>query len=141
MNSLLSNLPYRILTHCVHFVQRAIAPTCLLCAGASRGALLCPACAADLPRLAPHHCDTCALPLTTGERCGACLAHPPAYDHVCAPYTYSFPVDALVQGLKYRSMLAIAPVFGAAIAASLDERPDVIISMPLADARLRERGF
>ncbi|HTD91809.1 MAG TPA: ComF family protein [Burkholderiales bacterium] len=50
-------------------------------------------------------------------------------------------MDALVQGLKYRSLLAIAPLFGNAIAASLDEQPDVIIPMPLADARLRERGF
>jgi ComF family protein len=69
------------------------------------------------------------------------LSHPPAYDRVCAAFTYDFPADALVQALKYRSMLAIAPLFGGAIADSLDERPDAIIPMPLADARLRERGF
>jgi len=121
-----------------------IAPSCLLCAGPSAGALLCAPCNADLPRLAAQHgaqCDHCALPITSGNRCGACLSHPPAYDHVCAPFTYAFPADALVQALKYRSMLAVAPLFGNAIAASLDERPDVIIPMPLADARLRERGF
>jgi ComF family protein len=73
------------------------------------------------------------------------LSHAPAYDHVCAPYTYAFPLDALVQALKYRGMLAIAPLLGSAIASRLanhvGERPDVIIPMPLADARLRERGF
>ncbi len=140
----LSNLPQGILANCVNFVQKFIAPTCLLCAGPSAGALLCAPCDADLPRLpgpARTLCDTCALPVTAGPRCGACLTDPPAFDHICAPYTYAFPADALVQALKYRSLLAIAPLFGQAIASSLDATPDVIIPMPLADARLRERGF
>lgn len=136
------------LTNCTFFVQRLIAPliapSCLLCAGPSAGALVCAPCDADLPRLKNAHdalCDTCALPVTAGTRCGTCLAHPPAYDHVCAPFTYAFPADALVMALKYRGMLAVAPLLAAAIARSLDERPDVIIPMPLADERLRERGF
>lgn len=102
---------------------------------------MCVSCDADLPRLTPAHCDTCALPITEGTRCGACLAHAPRYDHVCAPYLYAFPLDELVQGLKYRGMLAIAPLLGKAIASCLDDRPDVLIAMPLSDARLRERGF
>jgi ComF family protein len=129
------------LDNCVQIAQRLIAPSCLLCSGRSAGALLCAHCSNDLPRLDQTRCDTCALPITAGTRCGACLSQMPAYDHVCAPYTYAFPVDALVQGLKYRSLLAIAPLFGHAIAESLDERPDVLIPMPLAGARLRERGF
>ena len=137
----MSNLQTGFLAYCTKFVQRLIAPSCLLCSGPSAGALLCAPCDADLPRLSGSLCDTCALPITSGQRCGACLTHPPAYDHVCAPYTYAFPADALVQGLKYRGLLAIAPLFGSAIASSLGERPDVIIPMPLADARLRERGF
>lgn len=140
----LSNSPTGFLTRCTKFVQRLIAPSCLLCAGASEGALLCVPCDADLPRLAALHgerCDICALPITSGMRCGACLSSPPAYDHVCAAFTYAFPADVLVQALKYRSLLAIAPLFGNAVARSLDERPEVIIPMPLADARLRERGF
>ncbi len=137
----MSNLPPGFLASCTKFVQRLIAPSCLLCAGPSTGALLCAPCDADLPRLTGNLCDTCALPITDGNRCGACLTHPPAYDRVCVPYTYAFPADALVQDLKYRGMLAIAPLFGGAIASSLGERPDVIIPMPLANARLRERGF
>ncbi len=128
----------------MHFVQRAVAPTCLLCVGPSAGSLLCPSCDADLPRLASTAatlCDTCALPVTTGSRCGACLANPPAYDRVCAPFLYAFPVDALVQSLKYRSLLALAPLFGSAIALVLKQRPDVVVPMPLSAARLRERGF
>jgi ComF family protein len=145
MHSPLSNKQTGFLANCTNFVQHLIAPSCLLCSGPSAGALLCALCDVDLPRLAHQHCDTCALPITEGQRCGACLSHPPAYDHVCAPYTYAFPLDALVQALKYRGMLAIAPLFGGTIARSLaddlGERPDVIVPMPLADARLRERGF
>ena len=144
MRAWLSNTPTSFLADCVQFGQRLISPACLLCAEPSAGAVLCTACDSDLPQLASNHsqhCDTCALPVTAGNRCGACLSHAPVYDHVCAPYRYAFPVDALVQALKYRGMLAIAPVLGRAIAASVDESPDVIIPMPLADARLRERGF
>jgi ComF family protein len=143
MAALLSNLPAGFLDNCTKFVQSLIAPACLLCAGHSGGELLCAACDNDLPRLAGELCDSCALPITAGTRCGACLAHPPAYDHVCAPFTYAFPVDALVRGLKYRGVLAIAPLFGSAIAAGVGpvQRPDVLIPMPLANERLRERGF
>lgn len=141
MKPLVSNSESGFLAKCLSIVQQAISPSCLLCAGASRGELLCADCEKDLPRLAHEHCDTCALPITAGTRCGACLAHPPHYDHVCAPFIYAFPIDALVQALKYREMLAVAPLFGNAITKNLDEKPDVLIPMPLADARLRERGF
>ncbi|MEQ1775891.1 MAG: ComF family protein [Burkholderiales bacterium] len=144
MKPLLSNSQIGFIANCTKFVQRLISPSCLLCSGPSAGALLCAPCDADLPRLAGDHesqCDTCALPITSGTRCGACLTHPPSYNHVCAPFTYAFPADVLVQALKYRSMLAIAPLFGNTIVSALDELPDVIIPMPLADARLRERGF
>ena len=141
----MSNPALGFMTNCVSFVQRtmqrAIAPSCLLCTGPSAGHLLCAACDAELPRLATQHCEICALPLTVGKRCGACISNPPEYEHICAPFTYAFPVNALVQALKYRGVLAIAPVFGRAIARSLDERPDVVIPMPLAATRLRERGF
>ena len=130
-----------IVASCVRFVRRAIAPSCLLCAGPAKGELICQGCDGDLPRLSAQHCDQCALPITEGNRCGACLAHTPAYDHVCAPFTYDFPADALVQGLKYRGMLAVAPLLGNAIAGCLDEQPDVLVPMPLGTARLRERGF
>ncbi len=144
MKSFLSNSQAEVLAICSNLIQRLIAPSCLLCGGPSVGAVLCAPCDSDLPWLASAHrgrCDTCALPVTSGARCGRCLSDPPAYDHVCAPFTYAFPADALVQALKYRSLLALAPLFGSAIAKSLDACPDVIIPMPLADARLRERGF
>jgi len=106
--------------------------------------MLCASCDTDLPRIARAHCVVCALPLAGSSgstTCGACLADPPAYDHVCAAFAYAFPADALVQALKYRGQLAIAPLLGDALARVLDERPDVLIAMPLSAGRLRERGF
>ena len=144
MPSTLSIVNNPFVASCVQFVRRAIAPSCLLCNGPARGELICEGCDGDLPRLrnvSAQHCDQCAIPITEGNRCGACLAHTPAYDHVCAPFTYDFPTDALVQGLKYRGMLAVAPLLGKNIANSMDEQPDVLIPMPLGIARLRERGF
>jgi ComF family protein len=122
-------------------VQRLLSTDCLLCAGAAPGELICKPRAADLPRLDATRCSICALPITEGQRNGACISQPPNYDHVCAGFAYAFPADALIRALKYRGILAAPPFLGETIAGSLDETPDVLIAMPLAAARLRERGF
>lgn len=75
--------------------------------------------------------------------CGACLQHPPAYDRTLAAFSYAFPVDQLIQALKYQQRLAIAPVLGHALglAARSLPCPDVLIAMPLHPKRLQHRGF
>ena len=54
---------------------------------------------------------------------------------MCAVFAFTFSADALIRTLKYRGMLAVAPFLGQAVAGSLDERPDVLIAMPLAATR------
>ena len=83
----------------------------------------------------------CALPLPSGSLCGDCLEHPPAYDSVAAAYCYAFPVDALVRALKYNGDLTLAPLLGRRLACEAKAPVDAIVPMPLAAARLRERGF
>ena len=75
--------------------------------------------------------------------CGACLKHPPAHIRSLAAFSYAYPVDQLVQALKYQNRLAIAPILGDALAQIVKERspPDLLISMPLHPARLKQRGF
>jgi len=75
--------------------------------------------------------------------CGACLQHPPAQARTLAAFSYAFPVDQLIQALKYQQRLAIAPVLGRALAhaAQARPRPDLLIPMPLHSKRLRQRGF
>lgn len=60
-----------------------------------------------------------------------------------AAYSYAFPVDQLIQALKYQQRLAIAPLLGTGLAETVSNQapPDILIPMPLHTARLRQRGF
>lgn len=114
---------------------------CLLCAAASGNVLLCPDCDNSLPRLPAALCPSCALPTTNGETCGACLKHPPYFDATVAAFAYAFPVDKLVQQLKYAHRIAIADFLAQAMLARGLPAADLIIALPLSARRLRERGF
>jgi len=114
---------------------------CVLCTAPSGDELLCAGCAADLPRVADA-CPQCAGPSPGGAACGTCLTHPPHFDATIAAWRYEFPVDRLVLALKFGQRLALAEAFGAALAgAARDRRVDALVPMPLAGARLAERGF
>ena len=95
-----------------------------------------------LPVIAPA-CPRCAGPAPAGLVCGRCLSHPPHYDATLAAFSYAFPVDALVQAFKYGGNHAAGRFLAGAVARRLDDRapPDLVLPMPLAPARLRERGF
>ena len=129
---------------------------CALCAGAADTALVCASCARAMPRLASP-CPVCALPVgasgatgATPASCGACLRHPPPYAATLAAFVYAFPVDRLLQSLKYGGRVALADYAGAELAAAVaaalaaagaDRRPHAVCAMPLAPARQRARGF
>lgn len=135
-----------ILTQSVNLIRRTcdrlLPQDCLLCAASSGADLLCPACAADLPRLPAAACPRCALPSTRGEVCGHCLARPPHYDATFAAFRYGFPIDKLVQSFKYGHRLALGSHFGRQLALlSESADADLIIPLPLHPRRLRERGF
>jgi ComF family protein len=83
----------------------------------------------------------CALPLTEGDWCGACLARAPAWDAAVAAYAYAFPVDALIAAYKYRGDLALAPLLAAGVVEAAAATVDVLVPVPLSAARLRQRGF
>jgi len=114
--------------------------SCFLCRGAARG-ILCPACDADLPRLAGTLCPRCALPSPAAALCGRCLADAPRYDATVAALAYRFPADTLVHALKFRSQLALAPLMGDLLIEAIRERIDLVVPVPLSRERLRERGY
>ena len=117
---------------------------CLLCnAGGALGQDLCVACAAALPwaRLA---CPRCALPLSSPARaCGACLRKAPLLDAAHAAFTYRPPIDRLLPRLKFHGDLAAGRLLAGAMAVALADvdRPDALLPVPLARARLRQRGY
>ena len=73
--------------------------------------------------------------------CGRCTAHPPPYTRTIAPCTYAYPIDRLLQDLKYAGRLALADVFASLLAAGISAWPDLLIALPLSARRQRERGY
>jgi ComF family protein len=115
--------------------------TCFLCRGTARD-LLCADCTAELPWLAAAVCPRCSLASPAAAVCGRCLADPPDFDATVAALWYRFPTDVLVQALKFRGELALAPFLAEILGKKLaGEKPDFVVPVPLSAARLRERGY
>ena len=56
-------------------------------------------------------------------------------------WLYEFPCDRLVQALKYRARLALAPFFARSFASRPLPAVDLLVPMPLHPDRLAQRGF
>ena len=125
------------------FKQLLPAQPCVLCGSMSRYGLWCEACNTAMPYLNTPHCPVCAQPTPLGEICGHCLKKPPLFNRTVAVFSYQFPIDQLVQSLKYHEQLALAKIFAEMLLQQIDPTnlPDCIIPMPLHPAKLRSRGF
>ncbi|MCS3513956.1 ComF family protein [Pseudomonas grimontii] len=97
-----------------------------------------------------EHCEVCALPLPMdGLVCGQCLKQPPAFKQVIAPWTYSFPVDTLISRFKHQARWPLGHMLGRLLGQHLQHRfdnneltrPDILLPVPMARRRLRERGY
>lgn len=119
------------------------AQPCVLCGSMSRDGLWCAACDHALPYLDAPHCPVCALPTPAGEVCGHCLSQPPLFTRTTAAFGYAFPLDKLIQAMKYGEQPALAHAFAWKLAQRIDKcaLPDYVIPMPLHPAKLRKRGF
>lgn len=106
----------------------------------STQAAWCEPCGAALPYLPAAHCPACALPTLDGALCGRCLKKHPHFDRTVAAFAYAFPLDQLVQALKFNEQLHLAESLADKLAERITARPDCIVAMPLHAARLRQRG-
>ncbi|AHL77087.1 amidophosphoribosyltransferase [Stutzerimonas stutzeri] len=112
------------------------------------GQSLCGPCEAELPWLGGH-CAICALPLPAiGTICGQCLKRPPAFDQVAAPWRFAFPVDSLITRFKHQARWPFGRLLAEQLARYLQHRfdeglprPTLLLPVPLARKRLRQRGF
>lgn len=132
---------------------------CFLCLAKTGTQLLCPDCSADLPVLPKELCPCCAQASPAGLPCGACLRQPPHFDATYACLRYDFPVDRLIQALKYGHTLAVGRYLGEKLAedfvhqtgtkdardttesSEITKHIDLIMALPLSRQRLTERGF
>jgi ComF family protein len=121
-------------------------PRCVLCGLPSGSICICAPCKTDLPWLGPH-CNQCGLPLGSpkDDICGACIQKPPPFTRTICPLQYQFPVDRLVQGLKFKRQLASGRILSHLLCETVVNRemtrPDMLIPVPLHNFRLIKRGF
>ena len=137
----LSNWRRLFLNNCVRIAQAALPQHCLLCTAPASAQPLCRDCYARLPWLTATRCPQCALPTGDGSFCGACLSHPPRFDAVTAAFAYDWPLSTLIHHYKYAGNLALARLLANALGTRITTPVDLMLPMPLAPQRLRERGF
>lgn len=74
--------------------------------------------------------------------CGRCLVSPPRFARTTALGDYAPPLDGMVMALKFGARLDLAALFGRLLAQRATPPADaVVVPVPLAHERLRERGF
>lgn len=107
---------------------------------------VCDACVEQFAQPQPR-CATCALPVPAGIRqCIACVRHPPVLDACVAAVPYAYPWSRLVAEFKFREQAGWARSLALLMRSTPWVEPaleaaDLVLPMPLAEARLRERGF
>jgi ComF family protein len=138
-----------------HLFDALLPRRCLLCGQAAGRGNLCEGCARELPRN-DGACHRCALPATglLDGVCGACLGSRPPWDRVLAPLRYAWPVDVLVQQLKFQRQAAAGTALAQAMldagsrpgegrreaAAAPAARP-ILVPVPLHWSRELARGY
>lgn len=134
--------------HQVYIWLKTVQP-CLLCdEPADTQHSICTHCETDLPWLIDQ-CERCALPMPmSGLTCAQCSRQAPTFSEVIVPWLYDFPIDALVTRFKHQGKWPLgrllAELLGRTLQHRFDEglrRPDVLIPVPLASKRLRQRGY
>ena len=125
-------------------------PVCAACGVTveAGGAPVCGACETRLPLIPLPRCPRCGftrLPdLASPDRCGECEPWPEQLRRTESAFLHEPPAESLVHGLKYRGWTTLAARMGelmAPVARRLAPGPALLVPVPLAPARLRERGY
>lgn len=122
---------------------------CLVCHGWPHG----PLCRACLTRFTQplQRCRGCALALpvdagSTPLLCGQCLRTPPPWNACLAAVDYGFPWGALVTRFKFQAHPGLAGALAQLMlhapgVADAVQQAELVLPIPPAPARLRERGY
>lgn len=107
---------------------------------------LCEGCVVRFAQPRPR-CRRCALPVAEGIlECGQCLREPPALDACHAAVSYDFPWSTLIARFKFQGQPGLAGTLAALMRSapwveSALEDADLVLPMPLSNARIAERGY
>jgi len=132
-------------------------PRCQLCGShhsLHAAGYLCTACAHDIP-INDNACLICAIPFAPQRNasplqskiCASCTKKSPIYDACWSPFIYAQPLEWMIQQLKFNAKLNFAPLLSSLMAQHLpanlfkENKPAVIIPMPLHRRRIKHRGF
>lgn len=136
-------LRHRMLRSTARLADALLPGPCILCGDDATDTGWCAPCWSDIPGRGDARCPVCALPRPGEGTCGRCLSRPPQFTATFAAAGYGFPLDAIVSHFKYGRNLTLAAPLGALLCAGLAHapRPDLLVPVPAARARLVERGF
>ena len=116
---------------------------CLGCG--QRGVLLCAGCAPSVPWLAAATCPRCARDSLDGRLCRSCQGgRLRELASVRAACQYEGAIRTAIHNLKYRHARFLASFLARVLAETVARRPleaDLVIPVPLAPRRHRERGY
>lgn len=127
-------------------------PLCHICRSfiADAGKLhICPTCREQLPLVMSPFCTICGIPFigVGGDHiCSRCLSDPPCFDAARAHLLYEDAARDMLHFFKYqykthlRRPLALLALEGLTHYI-IDQKPDLIVPVPLHRSRLRSRGF
>ncbi len=130
-------------------IKQIVAVKCILCRGLSTlDQPLCHQCQALCP-VPVCFCPCCGLPINDSDTglCSSCLRQPPPFDYCLAPFLYQYPVNRILQMVKYQSRLElINPMVDPLAQLLLDHYrddcwPQAMLPVPLHNKRLRQRGY
>lgn len=122
---------------------------CLLCkTHTTRESPICRLCLESCP-YSQSFCSVCGVPIISGltDVCSQCLQKPPAFDVCLSGYLYEFPVNRIVQNIKYKGQLELIRPVTRHLTDILQDYysdlpwPETIIPVPLHKRRLCQRGY
>ena len=119
---------------------------CFLCAGHNQTRkAICPGCLNDLA-FNTEACPACAKPSTASKICADCLNQPwISIDNTWALFQYRYPVNQIIQHLKFKQGIDVANFLGSMLAELFISTgtilPDSVIPVPLHSSRLISRGY
>jgi ComF family protein len=139
---MLSRLVNRFLNH--------IPSQCAVCKAWPSNGMVCEPCVTRFAQPA-RRCTGCALALKVGisadiKRCGACIVNTPPLDECLASVSYDYPWNHCIASFKFGNDPAWASTFALLLKSTpwiepAVDRADVLIPVPLSQARLRHRGY